>query len=171
MMSQETHDVVKVFSGVHRAAVGYTFVTEDDKTLITVGWDRQACLWDIESGAHLFTFPEANERFHVGCLNFEDRILAASDYAANIYIYDIIDRKLLHTFKAKSMPWDLCFTVDGKYLLTGSKSGEIEVFDMEKFELYKTIKAHKTPVPYVSLSGDGKYVVSVSKSETIIWDA
>lgn len=69
------------------------------------------------------------------------------------------------------MPWDLCFTVDGKFLLAGCKTGDIEVFDMEKLELHKVIRAHKTPVPYVSLSGDGKYIVSVSKTETIIWDA
>lgn len=142
-----------VFTGAHRDAVAYTFITEDDKTMITVGWDRLVCLWDIETGAHLFTFPDvAANRFHVGCLNFEDRILAASDYDANIYIFDIIERKLLHTFKTKSMPWDLCFTVDSKFLLAGSKTGEIDVFDMEKMEYHKVIKAHKTPVPYVSLS-------------------
>lgn len=42
---------------------------------------------------------------------------------------------------------------------------------MEKMQHTRTLKGHKSRVPYIALSQDYKYLVSCSDTEVIVWDA
>ena len=69
------------------------------------------------------------------------------------------------------MAYDLVFTPDNKYLLAGLPNSQIEVYDMVTMQQYKTLKGHKSKIPYIAMSQDYKYLVSCSDTEVIIWDA
>lgn len=83
----------------------------------------------------------------------------------------MIERTVLHTFRAVNPPWTLTFNVDGHYLVTANGSSELEVFDIWKLELFKIVKVHKTRAPNACISKDGKFILTISRSESIIWDA
>lgn len=61
-----------MFKGWHSESVAYTLTTYDDKTLITLGWDKYIVVWDIESGNMKFKYPKIESRLHVGCLSHDD---------------------------------------------------------------------------------------------------
>jgi WD40 repeat protein len=68
------------------------------------------------------------------------------------------------------MPYDITITPDNKHCLASLESGEIEVYDLETFELIRVLKGHRNAVSYLSVSFDRKYLISASNSETVVWD-
>jgi WD40 repeat protein len=69
------------------------------------------------------------------------------------------------------MVYDMCVTLNNKYLYAGGGSNIIIVFNLESKQLEKTLLGHKGKVPWVSLSIDGKYVLTTSYTETCVWRA
>ena len=128
-------------------------------------------VWNLETGEYLYDFPEITNKYHIGCLSLNDELLAAGDYSRRVLVYSVKDRKLLATFQQTEMAYDLAFSPDHKYLLASLPNSLIEVYDMESMQHSKTLKGHKSSVPYSALSQDYKYLVSCSNTEVIIWDA
>lgn len=47
----------------------------------------------------------------------------------------------------------------------------MNIIDLTLKKSIKGLSGHKGRVPFIALSSDGKYVVSASDTETIIWDS
>ncbi|MBU7028786.1 MAG: NACHT domain-containing protein [Theionarchaea archaeon] len=66
----------------------------------------------------------------------------------------------------------ICWSSDGKYLLSGNGSGMLEIWDAESLEEFTTLEGHSSRIYSVAFSPDGKYLASDSTTGTIkIWDA
>ncbi len=73
-----------------------------------------------------------------------------------------------HSKCVYSVTWSL----DGKYLASGSWDGTVIIWDANSGEIIKSLKEHSDGVNSVSWSPDGKYLASGSWDNTvIIWDA
>lgn len=61
----------------------------------------------------------------------------------------------------------LCFSADGQCLIAAGDDNIIAVYDVETGEKLKSFAPHKQRVSSVTLSSDGKYILSTSKDKTI----
>lgn len=60
---------------------------------------------------------------------------------------------------------------DSKTLVqTSQYKGSFWVCDLSTSEVTHEIEKHKTVIMFIAFSGDGKFMMSRSKSEAIIWD-
>ncbi|MDX2003310.1 MAG: hypothetical protein SFW35_12800 [Chitinophagales bacterium] len=73
----------------------------------------------------------------------------------------------------KGSVFTLCYSREGKYLLSGSRDAQIIVWDVAKnYELYRHIPAHLFTVNSIAYQPSGRLFASASRDKTIkIWDA
>ncbi len=65
----------------------------------------------------------------------------------------------------------IAFSVDGKYLISGSRDCTLKVWDCQTGVEVRTINGHTKSVNAIALSVDGKYLVSGSSDTTLkVWD-
>jgi dipeptidyl aminopeptidase/acylaminoacyl peptidase len=70
----------------------------------------------------------------------------------------------------KDLIYDLAFSQDGQYILSGSKDKTAILWDMEGNQI-RHFKGHKRSIRSVSFSPDGKYIAAASLDETAtIWN-
>ncbi len=67
------------------------------------------------------------------------------------------------------MSYDLCVTLDNKFIVSAIPTNELVLYDSLTLNRIRYIAGHKSAIPYVSSSLDGKYLMSGSQTETIIW--
>ncbi len=64
----------------------------------------------------------------------------------------------------------VCVSNDGRYIVSGSNVGEVQVWSFESGECLASIHGHNGDVASVSISLDGKYVVSRSSDGSVcVW--
>lgn len=73
---------------------------------------------------------------------------------------------------AHTGPFDLCFSPDGKFFVTGSHDRTIKLWDARLGKEIISVKAHKENINSVTFSYDGRYIISCSEDKTVkLWDA
>lgn len=111
--------------------------------------------------------------------------------------YEIVKKYLSSLIKIKSMPllplgayWPhpnnpdyvahyhdsnveaVCFLHDKDQIIFGDKHGYVHIYCSEKEEVIDTLKGHTSTVSSISVSDDGRWIVSASHDHTVrIWDS
>jgi NACHT domain- and WD repeat-containing protein len=87
-------------------------------------------------------------------------------------------RPLTRTFSTHGTANDAsALTPDGRYLLAGCRDGSIEVWDVERMELVRTLLGHRMPPKCIAVAPDGRIAVSGSRARPLedlqelrVWD-
>lgn len=62
-------------------------------------------------------------------------------------------------------------SADNKWLVvTGYDNGLLYIVDFTTYKLHTTTNKHKTQADYLGFTSDGKFLMTRSRTETIIWD-
>ncbi len=95
--------------------------------------------------------------------------LASSD--ANVYIYDLIAKKTIKSWKAHSQSvFGLEFINDGKDLISIGKDAYIKKWNLESFETYYEVPAHVQAINSLIIVPNKNYFITGSMDKTIkIW--
>lgn len=65
----------------------------------------------------------------------------------------------------------LCFSSDGKNIVSGSSDKTLKLWDLQTGLVLKTFKGHSGSVYAIAISKDGNFIISASQDQTIkIWD-
>jgi serine/threonine-protein kinase len=88
-----------------------------------------------------------------------------------LYLWDIIERKPLRSLKGHiSTINSIDFSVDGKYIATGSEDTSIRLWTVVDGSLVKTLYGHKHPVTDIAFSPDGQFLVSTALGDPVsVW--
>lgn len=128
------------------------------------GSDAGITLWDIEDGSEIATLPG------VGCdflcpLPGGWKVLAANP----LRVWDL-DRA------GSAAPWSLepgtvTVTEDGSIALRGGSRGEIEIWDLARCELLRTLRLHEKRIRAAAVTPDGRLAITGAHDGTLrLWD-
>ncbi len=109
-------------------------------------------------------------------MNREESIIALGSGDGRVRIFMLPEWKEIASWQAHQVGFStnaVCFSPDGRWLLTGSRDAYLNVYDvMDGFKLLHQIPAHNYAIYTISYSPDGKVFATASRDKTIkIWDA
>jgi serine/threonine protein kinase len=95
-------------------------------------------------------------------------IILSSENQA-VQIWDLRNSSQMKEIRLQSPGWalDAAISPDGNLLAAASASGTVEIYNLETYELLKTLQLNTGPVNQVSFSNNGKFIITGSADGTI----
>jgi WD40 repeat protein/transcriptional regulator with XRE-family HTH domain len=158
----------------HTDTVRALAFSPDGATLATGSWDGNIKLWDIESGALLWTTGVTD---NIECLIFapDGRTLASGGDDATIQFWDVTSGSHRQTLSGHSGPvFALALSPDGRLLASGGTDGGIRLWELpwEQSEAStRMLAGHTNWVLGLAFAPDGTQLASGSWDGTVrLWD-
>lgn len=98
-----------------------------------------------------------------------NKIITAS-WDKTIKIIDVNTKKEIHTIRGHQNFCIARYSPHDKYIITGSQDETVRVHDARTFKEIKCFYGHTHSVHSANFSPDGRYLVTTSAHQTIIWD-
>jgi WD40 repeat protein len=160
----------------HGTRVLSTAFSPDGKQLATIGDDGTVIIWDANTGNELLRLPGTTK---ASDLITEQRIayspdgkrLAVCD-SNQLKVYAPTSGELLMALSGHEKDvLSVAFSIDGKYLATGSGDTTVRIWDASSGDLLRVLEGHSAEVGGLAFSPDGKLLVTSSENGVlIIWD-
>ncbi|MGJ7096648.1 WD40 repeat domain-containing protein [Vibrio hannami] len=115
----------------HREKVNTVALSANGKYALSGGNDYKAYFWDTSTGQALYMF-EHDARINRVALHRDGKLALTSDGANDSYIWDLSNGKKITELKSLSRQLVFStarFSDDGKYLVTGTPSGRVMLWD------------------------------------------
>jgi WD40 repeat protein len=148
----------------------------DGKHLTTIGDDGTVIVWDAQTYEELRRMPgttKPSDLFTDQRIAYspDGKLLAACD-SKQLKVYEADSGELLMSLSGHEQDvLSVTFSVDGKYLATGSGDTLVRIWDIEGGKLLHILEGHSAEVGGLAFSPDGKLLLSSSEDGTlIIWD-
>ncbi len=165
----------------HANGVSSVCFSPDGKHILTGSGDGTAKVWEAATGQELFTlkghtgpvtsvcFSPNGKRIFIGGGDIDSEA-DADDVTAQVW--DVATSRELLTLKgpAKQVT-SVCFSPDGKRILTGIRDGTAKVWDATTGRELLTLKRYTYIVTSVCFSPDGKRILTGSGDIAKVWDA
>ena len=176
----ETGRCLSILKG-HTALVSSVSLTPDSQRVVTGSWDNTLRIWDFKTGQCLNIMKGHTDKINSINLTPDGHLIVSGSDDATLRIWDNRTGQCLRTLdNSPKKVMSVCISPDGQRAISGDeRSSEIEtlkVWDLQTGKCLQTLTGHErihyVGVPSVSLTPDGKYVVSGSTSIDALrlWD-
>ncbi|BAY82598.1 WD-repeat protein [Calothrix parasitica NIES-267] len=162
---------------LYRATLYKFAICSDKKTLVTLSSNDTITVWNLITGK-----IENSCCCLTPILNANDSVLTAIAVSADnekcfvgcsdgiILLVDIKANKILKTLRGNSKNITyICTSPDGKFIASGSKEQDIEIWDLITEKIYSSDNK-SCDVNFIEISSDSKIAISQSKDNIKIWD-
>jgi WD40 repeat protein len=137
--------------------------------LYSAGHDGRVLRWK-------FTFPlEAEEVARVPyairsiCVSSEKKMIAIGGFTDEVLLMDLFEGRYLHRLQCRTIDQRCVrFSPDGRRVLSGSREGEISVWDTGSGELIASYQEHDSRIHAAIFSVDGQQVTSAGEDRRIV---
>lgn len=105
--------------------------------------------------------------------NYISSEIAIAMGSCEIFILDLFTLRLKYGFVAHRLSANsVCFTPDGKFLLSGGRDAHLNIWKTKDYTLLESIPAHNWAIYDIAFNQDGRLFATASRDKTIkIWDA
>lgn len=166
----------------HKYTVNCIDFSENNKYLVSGGWDNTIKIWDYKKGKELKSFDVHEDMIRDVCFSNNNYLIASASRDKSIRIINIVNgdtKTITNDYKAnvdlflnETYFSSLTFTPDKKHLVfTVAGRDEIFIWDVANNKLSEKILAHNKGIYKVEISNSGKYLAGTSGDNSIIvWD-
>ena len=160
------------------------FVRKDDVLLSSDGSEIK--FWDVSTGLELGAILQSKVQsglFPGFPLSPDGKLIAVPTENHGVRVMDlsmILERPRLRlsdrrdpliSFPGKDPIRSVCFSPDGKYVVSDGQGKSLQIWNLSTATLERTLKGHTNTIRSVAFSPDGKHLVSGSWDKSlIIWD-
>jgi len=160
----------------HKTKVYSAAFSPDGKQLATIGDDGTTIIWDPNTGKELLRLPGTTKPSDLYteqriAYSPDGKLVAACD-SNQLKVYDPSSDKFLMALSGhEGEVISVTFSLDGKYLATGSVDATVRIWNASDGELVRVLEGHSAAVGGLAFSPDGKLLLTSSEDGTlIIWD-
>ena len=145
----------------------------DERSLATASWDGTVKMWDLESGALLWTGWHTS---NAQCLAFapNGNILASGGHDATVRLWDPRSGTNRQTLPHPGHVFSITWSPDGHLLASGDFNGGIRVWEVQQESVTahsENLTAHSNWVMGLAFAPDGKTLASASWDQTVkLWE-
>lgn len=158
-----------------KLAKAYIFdVQSHGNKLIVAGGDGIVSIIDVDTWKVIDRMEYSKQSARTIVINRERGEFAVGFSDNAIRVFDLFDHRLKQEWLAhNNSVFTLQFTLDGKYLVSGSRDAHLKVWDASNgYEIMDDIAAHMYTINHLAFSPDGKHFVTCSMDKSIkVWDS
>jgi WD40 repeat protein/serine/threonine protein kinase len=127
---------------------------------------------DTASGEEIFPRRGHVAPLHAIAISPDGRTLASAGEDQMVKVWDLADRRVLHSFAVHTQAvWGVAFSPDGKLLATGSRDGTIVLWDLARGPEKRALHGHSRSPSRIRFSPEGKFLAAGSELGTVKrWD-
>lgn len=161
----------------HAGSVNSIAIDPESNILASGSDDKTICLWNLNTGKHIFTFFGLSKP--ISCVAFNPRIpLLVSgglDRAITTWNLETNTMRSLYSDAGSSYShldfiFSAAFTSNGEILATGSADKTIKIWDIPRWVSTRTLKGHLDTIWSIAIGSNDQILVSGSADKTIrIW--
>jgi WD40 repeat protein len=178
---------LQVFKG-HTSSVRAVSLSPDGKRLLTGSEDDTVRLWDVATGREIRILKGRTARVTAVTLSRDGKwALSASgelgitgtssvpehewEFSARLWSLDKGEKLRVFSHYRTNGVWAVALSPDNKWLVTGSSTKEVRVWDVSTGKKVRELKGHMRGVLSVVLSRDGRCLATGSEDRTArLWD-
>ena len=151
---------MRLLEGHYDVVLSLSF-SHTGRLLASGGGDRQARLWDADTGRLERTFASHTAGVSATAFSPDDRLLATGSLDSTAKLWEARTGQLIATLSGHSAAVEaVAFTPDGRYLLTGSLDRSIRLWDGNTGAFVKVLTRTDAGVSSLSVAPDGHSVVT-----------
>lgn len=166
---------IQTFSG-HSLPVKSVEFSPDGNYIVTGSNDGTIKMWDVKTGKEISSM-EVVGSYYINSVSVspDGKYIAVGIESSTIYIKDkkyliklfnILTGKVINTFIGHTNKINtLCFSPDGKYIVSGSDDQTTKLWILETGKEIRTFN-HTSGVTAVDFSPDGRYIVTGSRDSS-----
>jgi WD40 repeat protein len=161
----------------HETKVYSAAFSLDGKQLATIGDDGTTIIWDANTGKEQLRLPGTTKPSDLYTeqrivYSPDGKLIAACD-SNQLKLYDSASGELVMALSGHGKDViSVAFSLDGKYLATGSVDTTVRLWDVNSGNLIRVLEGHSAEVGGLAFSPDGKLLITSSEDGMlIIWDA
>lgn len=157
----------------HGYKVGTASFSPDGATLLTTGSDRQAKLWNVQTGECLHTLDASTDLLTRGAFSADGSLVVTGDRSGDVKVHEVASGKCLQTFRAhKRVVQCANFDDSGKFVITGSHDRTVVVWDWREARAVHTLSGHPDFVWAARMSHNGLWVATGGADRQLrLWNA
>ncbi len=142
-------------------------ITPNNKYVLSGSFDDKLRVWELISGKGILEIDGGD----IIAISPNGKLCATSDDKGRVKIINLERKNLLKEINPNSQYIEsIIFSLDDNYIITGSDADSIEVWELKKGKLIRTL-VHSGSIFLLAISNDGKYLASGSSNNTIkIWE-
>lgn len=170
--------LIKELKG-HTGEVSGAAFLPDGKRALTGGADRSLRVWDVESAKELRAFENVPDDVHCLAVSPDGKLVAVGhttgyEKPGTIRLWDLDSGREVRTLPGHTMRLcSVCFSADGKMLLSSSIDKTVRLWDVSNGQVLKTFQGHTGGVEGAVFTIDGKRVLSIGNEANpvvMMWD-
>jgi len=173
MAAAQTRPYIQWMHGGHPLGLKQAVLSQDGKTLATIGFDATIKLRRTLDGTLIRTIFDSNGQLNAIALSPDGtEVVSASTANLPLHIYRLSDGTLLQSWNGFAGVSALAWSPDGSKVALGTQGqGVVQILNAADGSVFTTMTGHTAAVRSVAFSPDGTHLVSGSVDKTVrVWN-